>query len=174
MTFDDIYKECFSVIVKYCSRHVGASLASDVATDAFALLWCQWNELRSHERQVLLVWLYRTAGNLIKQERKKNRMQVISIDDRNVENLVEKRLQETVFEFNPNEEYKRYLQYIADIKPKLNAKEWQLFEYRVVKEYDYRKIAEEIKLSEEAVKMRWYRLRVKLRPIVDKLIAKNL
>ena len=77
-------------------------------------------------------------------------------------------------EIDAYEEIIRSEQYVLDIKKELKDEEWQLFEYIVLKKYSYGKIAEEINLSEAAVKMRWYRLQTKVRPIFDRLVAKNL
>ena len=70
------------------------------------------------------------------------------------------------------EEAKKYDRYIVQIQNRLNQKEAQLFEYIVVKQYRYNQIASLLDTSESAVKMRWLRLQMKIRAIVNDLINK--
>ena len=173
MTYDDAFRKYYSVIVKYCASRVDWSSAEDVASDAFLILYRKWDELRSHENKVLLVWLYRTADNLIKEMWRARKIEIVSMSDETVTRQVEQKLQEAE-EIDAYEEIIRSERYVLDIKKELKDGEWQLFEYIVVKKYSYRKVAEILNLSVAAVKMRWYRLQAKMRPIFDRLAAKNL
>lgn len=173
MTYDDAFREYYSVIVKYCARRVDWFSAEDIASNAFLILYRKWDELKSHENKVLLTWLYRTAGNLIKETWRANKAEIVSMSDETIARLVEQKLQEAE-EIDAYEEIIRSEQYVLDIKKELKDEEWQLFEYIVLKKYSYRKVAEMLNLSEAAVKMRWYRLQTKVRPIFDRLVAKNL
>lgn len=176
MTYEDAYREYFSVIVKYCAYQVDNNIfyAEEIASETFLTLYKKWNEFSSHEPRVLIVWLYRTANYKVKEHYRLSFPEYMNIDDKKVENLIEKRLLENAFEPDAYEGFKKYDQYISKIKSMLKEEEWLLFEYIIVKEYSYRQIANELKVSEAAIKMRWYRLQVKIYPHVMRLLEKEM
>lgn len=176
MTYEDAYREYFSVIVKYCAYQVdnNISYAEDIASETFLTLYKKWNNLNSHDPRAIIAWLYRTATYKVKEHYRSCPPEHVNIDDKKMENLIEKRLMENAFETDAYEEFKKYDQYVSKIKSMLKEKERLLFEYVIVKEYSYRQIARELKMSEAAVKMRWYRLQVKIHPHVMKLLEKGL
>ena len=176
MTYEDAYRKYFTVIVKYSSRQIGNHLfdAEEIASDAFYILFEKWDELNSHEEKVILTWLYRAANHKIKEYFRNRPLEYVSIDpdDEIKKNVIEMKMLENESDIDIAVEAKKYDRYIVQIQNRLNQKEAQLFEYIVVKQYRYNQIASLLDTSESAVKMRWLRLQMKIRAIVNDLINK--
>lgn len=176
MTYEDAYRKYFTVIVKYSSRQIGNHLfdAEEIASDAFYILFEKWDELNSHEEQVIITWLYRAANNKIKEYFRNKPPEHVSIDsdDEMKRNVIELKMLENESDIDIVEEAKKYDCYMVQIQNRLNQKEAQLFEYIVEKQYRYSQIASLLGTSESAVKMRWFRLQTKILVIVNDLINK--
>ena len=176
MTYEDAYRKYFTVIVKYSSRQIGNHLfdAEEIASDAFYILFEKWDELNSHEEQVIITWLYRAANNKIKEYFRNKPPEHVSIDsdDEMKRNVIELKMLENESDIDIVEEAKKYDRYIVQIQNRLNQKEAQLFEYIVVNQYRYSQIASLLNISESAVKMRWFRLQMKIRSVINDLINK--
>ena len=56
-----------------------------------------------------------------------------------------------------------YRQYLEQVKADLNEKDRQTFELKVEKQYTIAQIAKELHQNEVTVKVRWYRIRQKLK-----------
>ena len=171
MTYEDAYRKYFTVIVKYSSRQIGNHLfdAEEIASDAFYILFEKWDELNSHEEQVIITWLYRAANNKIKEYFRNKPPEHVSIDS---DDEIELKMLENESDIDIVEEAKKYDRYIVQIQNRLNQKEAQLFEYIVVNQYRYSQIASLLNISESAVKMRWFRLQMKIRSVINDLINK--
>ena len=176
MTYEDAYRKYFTVIVKYSSRQIGNHLfdAEEIASDAFYILFEKWDELNSHEEQVIITWLYRAANNKIKEYFRNKPPEHVSIDsdDEMKRNVIELKMLENESDIDIVEEAKKYDRYIVQFQNRLNQKEAQLFEYIVVNQYRYSQIASLLNISESAVKMRWFRLQMKIRSVINDLINK--
>ena len=176
MTYEDAYRKHFTVIVKYSSRQIGNHLfdAEEIASDAFYILFEKWDELNSHEEQVIITWLYRAANNKIKEYFRNKPPEHVSIDsdDEMKRNVIELKMLENESDIDIVEEAKKYDRYIVQFQNRLNQKEAQLFEYIVVNQYRYSQIASLLNISESAVKMRWFRLQMKIRSVINDLINK--
>ena len=176
MTYEDAYRKYFTVIVKYSFRQIGNHWfdAEEIASDAFYILFEKWDELNSHEEKVILTWLYRAANHKIKEYVRNKPPEYVSIDpdDEMQKNAIEMKILENESGIDVAEEAKKYDCYMVQIQNRLNQKEAQLFEYIVEKQYRYSQIASLLGTSESAVKMRWFRLQMKIRVIVNDLINK--
>ena len=63
----------------------------------------------------------------------------------------------------------KYLQYLSEVRKELNSKDLLLFDKIVIQKLQYKQIASELSTTVPAVKMRWLRLKTRLRQIVKKI-----
>ena len=176
MTFEELYKEYYHTIERYCNYQIGFDrfYSEEIAKTVFDELDKKWSELQSHETAVLLTWLYRAANFKIKEFHRRRPPEPIEYDDEYTQSLIEKRMREDASIPDEIEESYKYEAYKIQISTILKAKERELFDCIVEEELTYKQVSQKLKISENAVKMRWIRLRAKIRPYVMELIKKNL
>lgn len=171
MTYEEAYQKYKDVIERFCLSHTDNNryYAEEATSETFQTLFEKWDSLNSHEDKVLLTWLYRTAINKIREQHRNEPPAYLNIDDEENQNLIEKRLLEDGSIPDEYEEFEKYEVYLTQIKQILKKKELILFEYIVVKRLTYKQVSNYLKISESAVKMRWYRLQNKIHPFAIKL-----
>ena len=175
MTFEEMYREYYHTIERFCNYQIGYDrfYSEEIASAVFDTLNQKWAELESHEPAVLLTWLYRTATFKIKEFYRHMPPETIEYDEY-AQSLIEKRKSESASSIDEAEEFLKYEFYKTQIRQTLKVKERALFDCIVEEELTYKQAALKLKISENAVKMRWVRLRVKIRPCVMGLIKRNL
>lgn len=171
MTFDEAFREFYQAIVGYTNSKLLSedTCAEDLANECFVLLHLKWNELQSHEPIVIRVWLFRVARNKIMDYKKKKRLQTISMDDDAGRERLEMELRRLTGDFDEMEEIQRYHMYLADIQNLLTEDEWRLFDLVVNQKLIFRQIAIQLETTEAASKMRWMRLKSKLKQMLPEL-----
>ena len=176
MTFEELYKQYYHTIERFCNHQIGYDrvYSEQIADAVFDTLYEKWSGLESHEAAVLLTWLYKAATFKIKEFHRRRPPETIEYDDEYTQNLIEKRMREDASIPDETEENLKYKAYKAQIRTILKAKEREFFDCIVEEKLTYKQASHKLKISENAVKMRWMRLRVKIRPYVTELIEKNL
>lgn len=73
--FSEYYAKYFEVIQKYIMAKLPCNdyTAEDLTEDTFLVLQLKWNSISPHTPAVIVTWLYRTAGNKMRDFRKKCR-----------------------------------------------------------------------------------------------------
>ncbi len=158
-TFDEIYLQYYNTIFKYCNYKLNNNYdADDITSEVFLLLYQKWNSFDSHPDSGILTWLYRSASFMIQRHFKKGKMRPLAFED----------VSAKLFDDEPdgNLQDRKYNEYVENIKNKLSEKDRILFEYIVIKKYNYKTISDEMQISENAVKLRWYRLRTELKDYI--------
>lgn len=75
-SFERAYRDHARAILRFTVRRVGGGTAAqDVASEAFLAAWRQWDRLPAVPEEVL-PWLYRFAGNAVRNQRRSDRRQV--------------------------------------------------------------------------------------------------
>lgn len=171
MTFEFIYEKYLDEIYRYCYyRTDGDQYCSEEATaETFFLLQKQWETVKDFHEDRLRAWLYGVAKNKIREVRREQNPSIESLSEERCRALID---EENIRKQPPDEEeeYKRFVDYINQIRLRLKPKEWNLFHMRVVEEMSHREIGEALGIGENAAKLRWARLEDKLRPIVAKIL----
>lgn len=175
MTFDAAFREFYQAIVGYCLSKLSDedTCAEDLASECFILLSVKWNELQSHEPIVIRVWLFRVARNKIMDYKKKKRLQTVSFDEEVGREQLELELYRLSGNFSELEEIQRYQMYLIELQKILTVDEWRLFDLVVNQKLTFRGIAEQLKTTEAAAKMRWMRLRARLKQLLPELFRKK-
>lgn len=169
MTFDEAYLKLYPIVMRYCYYRNDKDLfyAQEVASESFLVLLQKWDQLKSYEEKYLQSWLFGTAENKLKEMYRKNLPKCEPY-----ENVNEYLIQQLCKDNSLYEETAKYNMYIKEIEKSLAPKDKLLFHCIVSESMTYQKTAEKMKLSENAVKLRWIRLREKIRPLVDKLLIR--
>ncbi len=174
MSFDEIYKEFYPTLVRYCCQFFPRQrcYAEDAADRAFVMLYRKWDEMASHDDRFLKSWLLGTVQLTSKEVRRHITANIVSLDEQWCVDLIEDQQLEGHPFFNEVLEEQRFLDYIDEIKKELNPGEWELFELAAIKSLPHSEVARAMQLSVNATRIRWCRLLKKLKPLVEELIKK--
>lgn len=171
MTFDEAYKKLFPSIVRYCYYRNGHDLfyAQEAASESFLTLFRKWKRMKSYDEKYLASWLFGTAENKMKEIHRKNPPICDSFEK--LKEYIDQLSSENEIAYN--DETQRFNMYIQRIEKVLSRKDKQLFHYIVVDKLTYKETADKIHSTENAVKLRWLRLREKIKPFVKELISNS-
>ena len=148
--------------------------AKDIAQEVFETLW-EKRELINDENEIRMVkWLCETARRKsLGYNRKTDRARVDLYEN---PEIVCTDFSSEDEEWIYNEGYhsveEKYQKYLSEIKKSLNKKDRKMFILVVEKKLDAASAAKKLGISDVNFRVRWCRLRLKLRPIVDKIIKK--
>ena len=171
MTFEFIYEKYFDDIYWYCCGRNGNNeyYAQEATKLTFDVVWRDWETVKEYPPERFLAWLYGVAKNKIKEIRRDQPPSTESTSEEWCRALIDEQILHEQ-PLNEEEEDRRFIDYIKQIRLRLKPKEWSLFRMRVVEEMSHREIGEALGIGENAAKLRWARLVDKLKPIVDKIL----
>lgn len=72
------------------------------------------------------------------------------------------------------QEEPKFLEYMSEVRSRLESDDLKLFDMKIISKYPYVKIAAEFDTTVSAIKMRWYRLKRRLRQIVRDITGEEL
>lgn len=174
MTYEALYRAYYAAIERYCLYRVNNPFfAEELASEAFHLLFCKWDTLRSHDAPALLAWLYRTVNRKALELARTQSKVTVSLSEADGVNLLEQALQSGGNAPDGYLENQKYERYLDRIRVHLTPEEWELFQCIVIRRLPYREVGARFHTTEAAVKMRWYRLQRRLRRLVEALIAEG-
>ncbi len=166
---DRIYREYYNRIYNYCLYRIQHKYdAEDMTEDVFCLLYNKWEQYKTHDDAAILAFLYRSAYYKI-IERGKETTILYGSTEIDIDSLPEGLPIDYAIVEND-----RYERYISDILRNLTGKDRELFTYVVVDNLRYADIADRLQVSENTVKLRWYRLRRRIKPLIYSLIDRSL
>ena len=174
-SFDQIYRSFYHSILRYIVIHRGFHVqdAEDITQEVFSLLWQKRDSLHYDNEKQILCWLYETAKikSMEYSRLHAHRIKTISLGDfeDSLPLIFEKgdefiRLQELE---NQEEKYQLYL---TKIKSEMNEKDRLLFECIIEKGLSPKDAAVFMNISDVNLRVRWHRLRIKLKPIINELM----
>lgn len=173
MIYDEIYRKFYRVIVNYSYRRVKDKFyAEEAANETFSLLWIEWQTKSFPNENALLSWLYKTAANKIKERGRDKQANYIPLDSENVRNIVDLRAAVDYEEIDPQREEQKFLMYMSELRCRLNEEDQKLFDLVIVEKQPYKIVAEELKITPDAAKMRSMRLRHRLLQFVGEITPK--
>ncbi|HBF14565.1 MAG TPA: hypothetical protein DDW30_02560 [Clostridiales bacterium] len=173
VTYEEAFRAFHREIVRYCLSEFpnDCYCAEDLASECFMLLYRKWDTLQSHAPTTVRVWLFRTARNKVLDCKKKKRLQTVSLDDESGRARLEREAAHLLHHLDEREETERYRHYLTEIRNALTELEWRLFDLVVNQEQPFRQVSERLGTTEAAAKMRWHRLRAKLKDFLSGLFA---
>lgn len=175
MIYDEIYEKFYPVIVKYSFlRLKDEYYAEEISNETFALLWQRWDTMDFITENMLLSWLYKVAGKKMKEHRRKNPYNYIPIDNSNIRNTPDIHTAIEYEEIDAAHEDKKYHEYMSEVRKQLPPQDLILFDKVVIQALPYKQIALELDTTVAAIKMRWLRLKTRLRKIVQDITGEEL
>ena len=171
MTFDQVYIKYRTQIERFLQRQYGCNEqdAQDITSEAFIVLHNKWDTIGTCDEDRIRSFLFRTAKNKSLELRKYQRKHPTPC---NLESVSEQVSVDSMIYVDPKEEDKRYLDYIEQIKHKLDKKEFLTFEHLVINKQTPAQTAQELHISEINVRVRWCRIRKKLLKLLPEIFGK--
>lgn len=175
MIYDEIYKKFYHVVVSYSFHRLKDEYyAQEIANNTFKLLWVKWDGLDFNSENALLSWLYKVAAFKIKEHKRKKQNDYISLDNSNMRNIVDRKAAVDYEEIDVIQEEQKYNEYMSEVRKQLENDDLKLFDMIVISKLPYKQIAIELNTTVAAIKMRWLRLKVRLRQIVREITGEEL
>ncbi len=163
--WESIYRKYYRRIYDYCLYRIKHEYdAEDMTSEVFCLLYDKWEQYEAHDEAAILSFLYR-AANLKIRERGRQTDRPYGGAEIDIDTLSEELPIDYAIVEND-----RYERYISDILRKLTGQDRELFTYIVIDQLRYTEIADKLHVSENTVKLRWYRLRRRMKPLIYSLI----
>ena len=173
MTYEDGYKRYRKRIENYIRYRLDTDhkdLAEDLTSEIFVILYERWDHLDSHEEARVLKWLYNAALIKIREHGRLMRKTPIiySWEDYDRPEGTEQR--DEPADIDAEAEELQYRGYIDQIKAELTPTEKETFECIVEKHQTIAQAAKELHAKEVTVKVRWYRIRQKIKSFLPKIL----
>jgi len=159
------FEEYYKALCFYCKARMPnhATYVEDIVNEVFVILCKKWHTL---EKSDIRAWLYRVADNLLKaffRKQVKEAKKLVYID--NMDYLADNNLiYEQIFENIDDDAIEMYK---AEILNGLSEENRKLYDMNFVKKLSHEEIGKELRISEEALKKRLYRLKQKIKIEID-------
>jgi RNA polymerase sigma factor (sigma-70 family) len=170
--FRNLFSEKYNKILQRCYYKLNdRDHAVTIADDAFILLYNKWDSVtKTHKTSELLTaWLIKTAdykiNNFIRSNKKRFASGILTPYNYPEEKLPAADIKETKDQYDE----KRLRYYSDEIKKSLTEGERLLFTLIVEQDAPYNEISKQLNLTVPAAKMRWMRLKDKLKKIIEKI-----
>ena len=175
-SFEYFYRKYLDRIVRYINNlyHIDGDNSIDIAQEVFKLLWEKRDEIYDGDEIKMLNWLYEAAKRKAwEYVRNRDKITVEYVaDTQGMSNDFTVEYEDLInYEGFGSVDHK-YQNYLDEVKKSLNKKEREMFILVVEKKLDPSEAAARLKISDVNFRVRWHRLRNKLRPIVNNLIEK--
>ena len=175
-SFEDLYKKYFGRISTFIrvQYRIGRDSSQDIAQEVFGILWQKRNELIFTNEKQMVCWLYEASKIKAKEYNRLNipNNSILSLDSEDfLEGNLVRNERPSLFEVLEDQDEK-YQTYLKELKMSLNEKELVLFECIVDRGMSQRDAADYLQLSDVNLRVRWHRIRIKLKPIIEKMIEK--
>lgn len=162
--FETICRENYGRIYNYVLGMLGNEEATqDIVQDTFLIAYAKGKEFLIHENKI--GFLYKTARNLVMENiRREKKEQPLETEKINIKSM-------DAYEQMKREHYDKVdeMQYKEIVLSALNSKESILYEEYYVKKRKMKEIAADVGISETALRMKYVRLRMKIKKAVGEL-----
>jgi len=172
MIFEEMYLKCFDLLCRYCLVNNGGNryLAEEAAKKALDVMARKWGTVQYYGERQLMTWLLGVANNTMLEVGKDQPTKWEPLDEPWCVELVEKQQIGRGEPLDEETEHLRFLDYAAAVERELEGWERELFHYRVVDGLLFKDVGKRMHITENAAKLRWYRLEEKLKSIVNKML----
>ena len=176
MSFEDLYRKHWTKMYEYFLYKLGGDSyqAEDLTSELFYLAYKKWDELRTLAEPQLVAWLFKAALLHVKQYwRESNRCNSVDLDMSvfDCEDIVD--TSECFWEQLQDEDEK-FHDMLRRLKQTLTGIELQVFVCRIEKKMSVLQTAQELGISPNNVMVRTYRMRQKLRPVVEMILCDDI
>lgn len=165
MQFEEVCRENYARIYNYIlAKTEKREAAEDITQDVFLIAFQKGEAFLQHEKPI--AFLYTTARNLVLEYYKQDKSNVIELDEARI----------TAFGKDAYEELCLWksdcvneASYQKQVFQKLQPEEWSLYRKYYIEKQSMKAIARELQMSEPAIRMKYMRIRRKVRKIVSDL-----
>ena len=175
-SYEYLYNKYLSQIVRFIKfqYRLDDESSKDIAQEVFKTLWEKHKKFYDEDEKKMLSWLYETAKRKTLEYKRKNNKVIIEYDwdSDGVPNDFSAEYEDLIHIEGFRSVDEKYQNYISEIKKNLNEKECELFTLIVEEQVDAKEAAELLNISDVNFRVKWCRLRNKLRPIVKKILEK--
>ena len=175
-SFEYLYRKYLDRIVRYINSlyYIDADASKDIAHEVFKLLWEKRDEIYDEDERKMLNWLYETAKRKSwEYVRNRDKISVDYVSDaEEMPNDFTVEYEDLIYIEGYSSVDDKYQSYLRKVKKSLSKKEREMFVLIVEEKLDPRDVAAKLKIFDVNFRVRWHRLRNKLKPIVNKLIEK--
>lgn len=171
--FEELYKEYYNRIFSYCYNKIyRKDIAVSVANDTFLLLRDKWNELDfKPDPGKIIIWLTRTASFKLKETIREENSKIVV---ENIENYENKLFDLSTLSTEASSDKLTYREYLFLIKGYLDKAEADIFELLVIQSMRQQEAADRLGITVGALKMKWHRLKPKIKRILSDIKKNNL
>ena len=164
--FDRCYRTNYPAIYRFSfSRGYSRVDAEEIAAETFVRLWDRWGEMARWDELSIRKWLYLTAGNIVKEYR---RRAVPTVPLEEVESMLSDQGSGETIE----EEQFRY--YLRELERELSGDEWKLFRAVFLERHPCETVMALLGIgSTDAFYARIHRLHKKLKKILPRLFGES-
>ena len=174
LSFEDLYKKYFVRIATFIRLQydIESDVSQDLAQEVFGILWQKKNDLIFNNEKQIVCWMYETAKIKAKEYNRLNAVNksLLSLDSEEFSKGITVSSEKLVYLEIFEDQNTKYQKYLSEIKLFLNKKELALFECIVEKEMSQREAADYLGITDVNLRVRWHRIRLKLKPIIDKMM----
>ena len=175
-SFEYLYNKYLDRIVRFINVqfHVDAEASKDIAHETFKTMWEKRGELYDDDEKKMLSWLYKTAKmKYCEYNRCNAKLQIdFDSDPEAIPNDFSAEYEDLLHIEGFNSVEEKYQSYLSEVKDSLSEKELEMFNLVVEMKLDPKDAAAALNISDVNFRVRWHRLRNKLKPIVKKTIEK--
>ena len=176
MSFEDLYRKYWARMYDYFLYKLGGDSyqAEDLTSELFYLAYKKWGELCTLAEPQLVAWLFKAALLHVKQYQRKLKHFNNIVVDTHVSDCEKLADTSDCFWEQLQDENENFQDLLRRIKQKLTETELQVFVCRIEKKMSVLQTAQELGISPNNVMVRTYRIRQKLRPIVEQMLSKDI
>lgn len=162
MQFDEICRENYARIYNYIlARTRKREAAEDITQEVFLIAFQKGEAFLRHEKPV--AFLYTTARNLVLEYYKKDKLEEVGLDETQMTDCGRDVYEELCIRISDSVKETCYQNRVIR---KLSPEEQELYRKYYIDKQPMRSIARELQVSEPAVRMKYMRIRRKVRKIV--------
>ena len=164
-TLEAVYCQYYKAVFQFCKRLTNGNPndAEDMTKDVFRVFFAEQNTFSLNTDSERITWLFRIARNKWMNPAKHAKRENIEVDETDIFSR----------QFDDEEEEKQYQTYLSEIENILSGAELDLFRAIVEEKQTYMAISKRIGISETTLRVRWHRLKYKIRPHIDKIVHKQ-
>ena len=167
ISYDEIFRLRYNTIRRYIAYHIGFDdpSADELTSDVFVLLLRKWNGLESHCLPVLECWLYKAAELKLKEYHRKQKKhppgEIYYDEIYYAGNTPDDPVADEVFSGRSADRK------IELIKETLSEDDRAIFEWIFEEEKSIKELAAAMGISENALYVRWHRIKRRLRSLLE-------